>query len=113
MKYIKIYEKIKPRTKFINLIYKIYGIGGIFSKYFKKELTRDIIEKYVDTYMAKRGENFNCDDVERMFFRDYLLVKLGYDTLEDCESKDKIKDLFTQEELNDAEVAYNSKKFNL
>ena len=114
MKYIKTYERLSKKDKFVDVIFKYYGPDGIFSKYFKKELTRDIIENYLDGFIAKRTEHFfNGDDVDRELFRDYLFVKLGYRKLEDCENKNAIRKLFTQEELNDSEIMYKTRKFNI
>jgi len=105
MKYIKTYESsIGPsrenKEEFTNYIMSYYGKNKMFGAIFKNKLTKSEVNKNINSFIKKRGSLFDGDSLDREFFRDYLLFKLGYFNLNELEYGNYVKTLLTDEEIN-------------
>jgi len=117
MKYLKTYEGMERLLDlFTETIYNFYGSNyGIYCDYFDNELTHNTIKEHLHNFYKKytKENDFDGDSFDREIFRDYLFVKLGYVPLENIDYQKLIKKLLTKEELEESELLYKTRQYNL
>lgn len=112
MKHIKIFENfsISKRDEFVDYIFGFYGPNEVWGDFFNYQLTKDIVEKYVDKFI-KKEVNFDGDSFDRELYRDFLLVKLGFSDINEVELN--VRSFFSESELKEAELLHRAFKYNL
>jgi len=113
MKHLKVFESFRSgiSNDFVDYMIGFYGPNEIWGNFFNDNLTRDIVEKYVDSFIKKRGHDFEGDSFDREMYRDILLVRMGISDINEVELN--VKSFFTESELKKAELLYQANKYNL
>ena len=70
-------------NEFIDYVMSFYGKDKTYGDFFEHKLTRKIVEKHFPNFYKaylKKYDDWDCTSIEREMFRDYLFVKMGFDT---------------------------------